>query len=110
MQTLCCNLQLPLTVSFSTVYTIQHWEKQHHLPYHSIHTPYSIACHQQKGFLTTLSIDCSILCDDNMVLLFWCLLTQVVLDKIQEGRKTVVCVCVCTCACVCVCLDNCNGW
>jgi len=30
------------------------------------------------------------------VLPFWCQLTQVVLDKIQEGHKTVVCVCVCT--------------
>ena len=28
---------------------------------------------------------------------FWCQLIQVVPDKIQEGRKTVVCVCVCVC-------------
>jgi len=26
---------------------------------------------------------------------FWCWLTRVVLDKIQEGRKMVVCVCMC---------------
>jgi len=29
-----------------------------------------------------------------LVLPFWCWLTQVVPDKIQEGRKMVVCVCV----------------
>ena len=33
-----------------------------------------------------------------LVLPFWCQLTQVVLDKIQEGRKTVVCMCVSVCA------------
>jgi len=33
---------------------------------------------------------------------FWCWLTRVVLDKIQEGRKMVVRVCVCVCVCVCV--------
>jgi len=30
-----------------------------------------------------------------LVLRFRCQLTQIVPDKIQEGRKTVVCVCVC---------------
>jgi len=30
-----------------------------------------------------------------VVLPFWCRLTWIVPDKIQEGRKTVVCVCVC---------------
>ena len=28
-----------------------------------------------------------------IILPFWCRLTQVVLEKIQEGHKTVVCVC-----------------
>jgi len=32
-----------------------------------------------------------------LVLPFWCRLTWIVPDKIQEGRKTVVCVCVCVC-------------
>jgi len=32
-----------------------------------------------------------------MVLPFWCRLTRIVLNKIQEGRKMVVCVCVCVC-------------
>ena len=35
-----------------------------------------------------------------LVLPFWCQLTRVVLDRIQEGRKTVVCVCVHVRACV----------
>ena len=30
-----------------------------------------------------------------LLLPFWCRLTQVVPDKIQAGRKMVVCVCVC---------------
>jgi len=30
-----------------------------------------------------------------LVLPYWCQLTRVVLDRIQEGRETVVCVCVC---------------
>jgi len=30
-----------------------------------------------------------------LVLPFWCRLTQVVVDKIQEGRKMAVCLCVC---------------
>jgi len=29
-----------------------------------------------------------------LILPFWCRLIQVVLDKIQEGHKTVVCACV----------------
>jgi len=40
-----------------------------------------------------LTISCS--SKSRLVLPFWCRLTQVALDKIQEGRKTVVCVCVC---------------
>jgi len=34
----------------------------------------------------------------------WCLLTRVVQDKIQEGRKMVVCVRVYVHACMCVCV------
>jgi len=33
-----------------------------------------------------------------LVLPFWCRLTRVVLDKIQEGCKMVVCVCGCVCS------------
>jgi len=40
-----------------------------------------------------LIISCS--SKSRLVLPFWCQLTRVVQDKIQEGRKTVVCVCVC---------------
>jgi len=40
----------------------------------------------------------------SLVLPFWCQLTQVVPDKIQEGRQMVVYVCACVCVCVCVCL------
>jgi len=36
-----------------------------------------------------------------MVLPFWCRLTWMVLDKVQEGRKMIVCVCVCVRACMC---------
>jgi len=43
-----------------------------------------------------------------LVLPFWCQLTWVVPDKIQEGRKTVVCVCVCVCVCL-ECFDA-VGW
>jgi len=35
-----------------------------------------------------------------LALPFWCRLTWVVLDNIQEGRKTIVCVCACVHACV----------
>jgi len=35
-----------------------------------------------------------------LVLPFWCRLTRVVPDKIQEGRKTVVCVGACLCVCI----------
>jgi len=38
-----------------------------------------------------ITISCS--SKSRMVLPFWCRLTQVVLDKIQEGHKTCVCVC-----------------
>ena len=37
-----------------------------------------------------------------LVLPFWCWLTRVVLDIIQEGRKMVVCVCVCACMRACL--------
>jgi len=39
-----------------------------------------------------LTISCS--SKSSLVLPFWCRLTRVVPDKIQDGRKTVVCVCV----------------
>jgi len=40
-----------------------------------------------------------------LVLPFWCRLTQVVLDKIQEGCKVCVCVCVRARACTRVCIS-----
>jgi len=40
-----------------------------------------------------LTISCS--SKSRLVLPFWCQLTRVVLHKIQEGRKMVLCVCVC---------------
>jgi len=42
-----------------------------------------------------LTISCS--SKSRLVLPFWCRLTQVVPDKIQESRKMVVCVCECMC-------------
>ena len=42
-----------------------------------------------------LTISCS--SKSRLVLPFWCWLTRVVPDKIQEGRKMVVCVCVGVC-------------
>jgi len=39
-----------------------------------------------------LTISCS--SKSRLVLPFWCWLTRVVPDRIQQGRKTVVCVCV----------------
>ena len=42
-----------------------------------------------------LTISCS--SKSRFVLPFWCRLTRVVPNKIQEGRKTIVCVCVCVC-------------
>jgi len=47
-----------------------------------------------------LTIFCS--SKSRLVLLFWYWLTQMVLDKVQEGCKMVVCVRVCVCARVCV--------
>jgi len=38
-----------------------------------------------------LNISCS--SKSRLVLPFWCQLNRVIADKIQEGRKTVVCVC-----------------
>jgi len=43
-----------------------------------------------------LTISCS--GKSRLVLPFWCRLTWVVLDRIQEGLK-MVCVCVCVCVC-----------
>jgi len=40
-----------------------------------------------------LTVSCS--SKSRLVLPFWCWLTRVVQDKIQEGRKMVVCVYVC---------------
>jgi len=40
-----------------------------------------------------LAISCS--SKSRLVLPSWCWLSRVVLDRVQEGRKTVVCVCVC---------------
>jgi len=48
-----------------------------------------------------LTISCS--SKSRLVLPFWCQLTRVVLDEIQEGRIMVVCVCVCVCVCVWMC-------
>jgi len=45
-----------------------------------------------------LTISCS--SKSRLVLPSWCRLTRVVPDKIQEGRKMVVCVCVYVCVCV----------
>jgi len=42
--------------------------------------------------LTPLQLTISCCSKSRLVLPFWCQLTQVVLDKIQEGRKTFVCV------------------
>ena len=35
-----------------------------------------------------------------LVLPFWCRLTRVVPERIQEGSKTVVCMCMCMCVCL----------
>jgi len=40
------------------------------------------------------TISCS--SKSRLVLPFWCRLIQVVLDKIQAGRKMIVCVCMCS--------------
>jgi len=59
--------------------------------------------------LMPLPLTISSFSKSRLVLHFWCQLVRVVLDKIQEGRKMVVCVCVCVCmracmhACVCIC-------
>jgi len=46
--------------------------------------------------LMPLPLTISCCSKSRLVLPFWCRLTQVVRDKMQEGRKTVVCsVCVC---------------
>jgi len=49
------------------------------------------------GPVMQLSITISCSSKSRLVLPFWCRLTRVVPDKIQEGRKMVVCVCVCVC-------------
>jgi len=50
-------------------------------------------CHCHSLFLASVNPDWFTF----LVLPFWYWLTQVVPDKIQEGRKTVVCMCVCVC-------------
>ena len=52
--------------------------------------------------MAQLTTSCS--SKSRLVLPFWCRLTQVVLDKIQEGRKMDVCVCACVCVCVRACV------
>jgi len=47
--------------------------------------------HMAQLIPLALTVSCS--SKSRLVLPFWCQLTGVVLDKIQEGRKTVVCVC-----------------
>jgi len=49
-----------------------------------------------------LTISCP---NKSRLLFFWCRLTQVFPDRIQKGRKAVVCVCVCV-LCVCVCFGR----
>jgi len=64
--------------------------------------------------LMTLPVTVSCSTKSSLVLPFWCQLTWVVPDKIQEGREMVVCVCVCVCvhacarvrACVRACVCN----
>jgi len=72
-----------------------------------------ITCHGQGADLhmaqlmpPPLTISC--FSESRLVLPFWCWLNDVVLDKIQEGCKMVVCVCVCVCMCACVhaCVKN----
>ena len=48
--------------------------------------------HMDQLMPLPLTVSCSN--QSGLVLHFWCRLTQVVLDKIQDGRKMVVCVCV----------------
>jgi len=47
--------------------------------------------HMTKLMPLPLTISCST--ESRLVLPFWCQLTWVVLDKIQEGRIMVLCVC-----------------
>jgi len=65
--------------------------------------------------LMPLPLTISCFSKSRFVLSFWCWLTQAVPDKIQEGRKMVVCVCVCMRACVHACVsvcvkDNFQNW
>jgi len=59
--------------------------------------------HMAQLMPVPLAVSCS--SKSRLVLPFWCLLTWVVPDRIQEGRK-MVCVCVCVRACMhaCVCV------
>jgi len=54
--------------------------------------------HMTQMMPLSLTVSCS--GKSRLVLPFWCWLTWVVPDKIQESRITVVCVCVCVRACV----------
>jgi len=56
--------------------------------------------------LMPLPLTISCFSKSRLVLPSWYQLTRVVLDKIQEGCKTVVCVC----ACICVCDIGCSMW
>ena len=61
--------------------------------------------HMAQLMLLPLTISClskTRLVLPSLVLPFWCWLTQVVRDKIQEGCKTVVCACVHACVHTCV--------
>jgi len=56
-----------------------------------------------------MSLQLTIFCSgkSRLVLPFWCQLTWVVPDRIQEGPKTVVCVRACMCACQSECVCAC---
>ena len=56
--------------------------------------------HMAQLMLLPLTVSCS--SKSRLVLPFWCRLTWVVTDRIQEGCRMVVCVC-CHCCCHCHC-------
>jgi len=61
--------------------------------------------HMAQQLPLPITISCS--SKSRLVLPSWCRLIRVLLDKIQDGRKTVVCVCVCVHACVHACMHVC---
>jgi len=92
-------LLLSVLFAFSTLMPLVGWQERH------------LACKKLSGGMLvwlclgqvadlhmaqlmplSLTISCS--SKSRLVLPFWCQLTRVVLDKIQEGHKMVVCVCV----------------